>query len=371
MTALLLLIALTYCIMERDIYNYVVMFDKGFENIVYEDIKKVLGDANVQKNTMKKLSLFIIKDLTFDKIVHLSYFLSSIREGMILLLFSHINDLKNINVIKVPFRAEKIKIKIIKERKYDIDLINYFKNRIKFYGERIDKILIKGYLVDDYLILGIPLIEDYSKRGYKIVELKESLNPVLANLLLKDNWKNSISVINVKDGTIPIEAGIIIKNIPAQFWNKKNFLFPIDINYLIEIDQKSIKEENFKLYAFDSYGKNISIAKKNSINALVKDVVYFKRVDIEYLDLLVKEKFDLIIGDFYKINKKNLKYLIYSSKYLLNERGKLIIISEEKIDKEIEGYCRKYELGSFEVKIYRYMFDKCFVYKITKQDNVL
>jgi len=357
--------------MGKDIYNYVIMFDKGFEDIVYEDIKKILGNVSIQKNVMKKFSLFIINDLSFEKIVYLSYFLSSIREGMILLSFSHINDLKSISTIEVPFRPEKVKIKIIKEKKYKINLINYLKGRIKFYGEKVDKILIKGYLIDDYLILGIPLIEDYSKRGYKFIELKESVNPVFANLLLKDNWKNSISVINVKDGTILIEAGIIAKNIPAQFWNKKNFLFPIDINYLIEIDQKSIKEWNSKIYAFDSYGKNISIAKKNSINALVKDIVYFKRVDIEYLDLLVKERFDLIIGDFYKVNKKNLKYVMYSSKYLLNEEGKLIIISEEKIDKEIEGYCKKYKLGNFDAKMYRYMFDKYFVYKITKRDNVL
>jgi len=350
--------------MSRDVYNYVVMFDRGFESMVYDDINKLVGNVKIQEKTMDKFSLFIIEDMSFEGIIHLSYCLGSIREGMILALFSPLNHLEKIGTIDIPFKPKKVRIKILKEKRYENSLISYLKKKLKFYGEKVDKILIKGYFVDDYIILGIPLIEDYSKRGYKIVEIDSSVNPVFANLLLKSNWSKNISVINLKDGTLPIEAGIIAKNIPAQFWNKKKFLIPIDINYLIKIDQNSIRESDLKVYAFDSYGKNISVSKKNSINALVKDVIHFKRVDIEYLDLLIKEKFDLMIGDFYKLDKKNLKYVTYSSKYLLNENGKLIIISERKIDRDIEAYYKKYKLSGFVSKEYRYMSDKYFVYEI-------
>jgi len=352
--------------MSGDVYNYVVMFDRGFEGIVYEDIRRLVGDVKVREMVTDEFSLFIIEDIPFEKVVYLSYCLGSIREGMILILFSSLDHLEKTNTIDIPFRPKKVRIKILRDRRYKNSLISYIKKKLRFFGEKIDKILIRGYFIDNYLILGIPLIEDYSKRGYKILESRDSINPVLANLLLKSNWNNKISVINLKDGTLPIEAGIIAKNIPAQFWNKKSFLIPVDINYLLKIDQNSIIESGMKIYAFDSYGKNISIAKKNSINALVKDIIHFKRVDIEYLDLLIKEEFDLIIGDFYKLDKKNLKYVMYSSKYLLNESGKLIIISEERIDKDIELYHKKYKLNSFIFKEYRYMTDKYFIYKIFK-----
>jgi len=350
--------------MEGDVYNYIVMFDRGFENIVYEDIKKLVDNVKVQGKTMSKFSLFIIENIPFEKLVLLSYCLGSIREGMILALFSSLDNLEKINTIDIPFKPKKIKIKVLKEKKYESSLIVHLKKKLRFYGEKVDKILVKIYFVEDYIILGIPLIEDYSRRGYKIIELKESINTVLANLLLKSNWSRKISIINLKDGTLPIEAGIIAKNIPAQFWNKKKFLIPIDINHLIKIDQNCIVESDIEVYAYDSYGKNISIAKKNSINALVKDVIHFKRIDIEYLDLLIKEEFDLIIGDFYKLDKKNLKYVIYSSKYLLNENGKLIIISEKEIDDNIETYYKKYKLRGFVSKEYRYMSDKYFIYEI-------
>jgi len=350
--------------MSGDVYNYVVMFDKGFESIVYEDIRGLAGNVKAQEKIMDKLSFFILEDISFEKVVYLSYCLGSIREGMILILFSPLSYLERISTIAIPFKPKKVKIKILKEKRYKDSLLNYLKRKLEFYGEKVDKILIKGYIIEDYVILGIPLIEDYSKRGYKIVEVNDSVNPVFANLLLKNNWSKNISVINLKDGTLPIEAGIIAKNIPAQFWNKKKILVPVDINYLLKIDQDSIRDSDVMVYAFDSYGKNISISKKNSINALVKDVIHFKRVDIEYLDLLVKEKFDLIVGDFYKLDKKNLKYVMYSSKYLLNDNGKLIIISEKAIDNDIEGYYKKYKLSGFTSKEYIYLSDKYFIYEI-------
>ncbi|RDD52409.1 hypothetical protein BA065_01830 [Nanoarchaeota archaeon NZ13-N] len=353
--------------MNKDTYNFVVLADRGFEEIVMGDIKNFLDKEKVEVRVLEKLSAFIISDITLEKMLHLTYLTGSIRDAMILLAFSEVKDIEKLDKILVPFKASKFKFKIIRERKYkNLDLLKTLKDKMEFFGGMVlDRILIRLYVVDDYFILGIPLMENIEKRGYKIKEVEGSLNPVAANLLLKCLWNDEKTmVIYTKDGTLPIEAGIILKNIPPHFWDKKKFLVNYDISFFIDLDQKSIRDVKSRILVIDSYGRNISISKKNSINALVKDILYFKKLDLKYLDLIIKDKYKFIIADFYKMSKENIKYILYFAKFLLDDGGRLIVLSDKDINKIVSHYCSKYNLKIVEAGMGRFLYDRYFYYVI-------
>ena len=117
---------------------------------------------------------------------------------------------------------------------------------------------------------------------------------------------------------IPIELGIIIKNIPTIFWRKKEFEF--DIFFENKKEKKKIQYVNF-------ISEDINKCKISAINALVKDVILFSRIDYEYIDIKLNEEYDVLFADITNLNK-DIKYILYYSKVLAKNFS--ILISSQK-----------------------------------------
>lgn len=338
-----------------DLYNLVVIVERGLENIPIQEFEKILNkkiDFDILK--FKKMSVIILKKLNFEEIIKISYVSRVIHDALILVLIS---DLEKIDIalknLEIPFEISRMKLKIITDDKNKVkEISKKISSRIKNFLKEGDMFLIfKLYLVENKIIFGISISENIGKRKYKIISYKDSINPVSINTFLNYlKIPEKVLVIYTKDGTIPIEIGILSKNIPANFWSKKEFYIIKDLNYLTRIDEEFIKSSKIKIFSVDDYSKNILVSKRNALNAMVKDLIFFKRTNIDYLDLLIDKKFSLIIIDLYKREFSNLKNILYSSKNLLEDEGKIVLISKEDILNYLNPILKKINLELFEYK---------------------
>lgn len=348
----------------KDFYNLVLIIEKGFEEACIKEFEGIIGrklDFDLIK--LKKMSMVILKKIKFEEAIKLSYVSRVIHDSLILLAFENIEKLEQaLNNLEIPFEFSKIKIKLIKDSKrYGNKLSKFIYkkiiNKIPRKGET--ELFLKGYVVDNKFIIGISFSDSIGKRGYKIVEYKESINPVSISTFL--NYLNiseeEILIIYSKDGTIPIEIGIIFRNIPASFWSKKSFYLLNDLDYLVKLDEKFIKKSKNKIYSVDNFSKNILVSRRNAINAMVKEIIFFKRADPEYLDLIINRKFNLILIDLYKQTKANINSIVYSSSNLLEDEGKIVIISDKDLLDQVENISKKLNLKISDIKESVYLND--------------
>lgn len=332
-----------------DIYNLALFVESGFEDTCIKEFEKIVDkklDFEIIK--FRKLSVIVLKKLDFEEIIKISYVSRTIHDAIILLLFSEIDKIDHaFENIEIPFDFFKFKVKIVKDKGKYNNISKYLYKKLKKFSKREgSKLIFKGYLVEEKLIFGISLSESIGKRKYKTVNYEDSINPVSINTFLSslDIVEKDILVVPIKDGTIPIEAGILLKNIPANFWSKKDFYIIQDLNYLYKLDEKFVRKTKAKIYAVDDFSRNILIAKRNALNATVKDIIFFKRANLSFLDLLIDKKFDFILVDLYKSKRDNIKDLLYSSKNALKDNGKIIIISDKELLNFLDPLLKKLNL---------------------------
>ncbi|MEM4511364.1 MAG: hypothetical protein QXD25_00940 [Nanopusillaceae archaeon] len=341
----------------KDSYNIALIIERGFEESCIREFERIIGkklDFDLIK--FKKMSIVILKKIKFEEAINLSYVSRVIHDSLILLAFENIEKLEQVlNNLEIPFEFSKIRIKLIKDSKKYGDKLSKFIykkiiNKIPRKGEI--ELFLKGYIVNNKFIIGISFSDSIGKRKYKIVEYKESINPVSISTFLNYLEIPEESILNIysKDGTIPIEIGIIFKNIPANFWSKKSFYLLNNLDYLAKLDEKFIKESKNKIYSVDNFSKNILVSKRNAINAMVKDIIFFKRADPEYLDLIINKKFKLILIDLYKQMELNIKNIMYSSSNLIEDEGKIVIISDKNLLDQVENISKKLNLEILDIE---------------------
>jgi len=212
-------------------------------------------------------------------------------------------------------------------------------------------VIIKVDVIGEDVLVGIDLVGEKSlhKRGYKLYNHPAALKTTLAQqLIILSGWEPNkvLSDPMCGSGTIPIEAGLRVKNIPGGFWRKKDLQFTkldigIDwVEYLRRIDEKVIKKKvEAKIIASDKLLKNIKGSEYNAQKALVRDLIMFRRIDLEWLDLKIGEgEIDYIITNppygkklsYYEEVEKIMKYLFYQAKHVLSDNGKLVVITPHK-----------------------------------------
>ncbi|BFI73184.1 hypothetical protein YN1_1710 [Nanoarchaeota archaeon] len=205
------------------------------------------------------------------------------------------------------------------------------------------------------------LISNLYNRGYEIKKLGKIKTTVVSKILYYSNIKENEEIINLMDdGSFSIEEGLILKNIPTIFWRKREIIEYSDFIEKFENIKEKVKG---KIYCINKDNNILNDIEKNSEKALVKDIIYFRRIDIEWLDLKFKEKsidkiFTFRIKKDQKINIKD-KYIFYHSDKILKNNGKLFLLlynKEEKYEKiinNIKNYIIKYNLEiSDKVNIY-------------------
>ena len=105
--------------MVEGVYNLALLSDRGFEDIIINDIKNVLK-KEVSPNViyLEKLTCIVLRNISFKDAIKLAYVLGSVRDILYLLVFDHITDLSKVDEVKLPIRPYKLKLEIIKDKKY-------------------------------------------------------------------------------------------------------------------------------------------------------------------------------------------------------------------------------------------------------------
>ncbi len=268
-------------------------------------------------------------------------------------------------------------------------IIDSIKDKKK-YRQRVSledpDIIIRVDVIGNEVLVGIDLVGEKAlhRRGYKIYHHPAALKTTLAQqLVILSEWSKEKILLDPMcgSGTIPIEAGIRVKDIPGSFWRKKDLQFTkmdlgIDwIEWMRKIDDDIVKlDEKAKIIAAYRIFRHIKGSEINAQKALVKDIIQFRRIDLEWLDLKIGEKeVDYIITNppygirlsYREELKKIYKYLFYQADYILDNNGKIVLITPQKkltlenANKYKFELIHKRKVWNGNLEAYVFIFQKC------------
>jgi hypothetical protein len=214
-----------------------------------------------------------------------------------------------------------------------------------FNSRTIDNILyMKG---DKYKYF---LLKNLYERGYQLKKIEKLKSTLVNKIIYYSNMKENEEILNIMDdGSFSIEQGIYIKKISPIFWRRK------EISKYMDYFEKYMnikKKVNIKIYCVNKDKNKLLLIERNSENALVNDIIFFRRLDIEWIDLKFRDGsidkiFTFRIKKNPELNMKD-KYIFYHSDKLLKDKGKLYLLlysyDYKKILENIVNYIKKYSL---------------------------
>jgi len=226
-------------------------------------------------------------------------------------------------------------------------IIDNIKERKK-YKQKVDlenpDLIFYVYIFNERCYLGIDFCGfDLSKRDYKVFSSASDIKGTIAYSLLRiAGYKKEKKLLDpfCSSGVIPIEAALYNKG-SVNYYRKDDFAF---------LKLKPFKKQNFEqfftrlnkkedknkplIFASDQQLYHIRSAKKNAKIAAINKDIEFSRADLEWLDTRFdKNEIDLIVTKpmFSKYDlkrtKKTYDEFFYAAKYILSEKGKIILIS--------------------------------------------
>ncbi len=226
-------------------------------------------------------------------------------------------------------------------------IIDNIKERKK-YKQKVDlenpDLIFYVYIFNERCYLGIDFCGfDLSKRDYKVFSSASDIKGTIAYSLLRiAGYKKEKKLLDpfCSSGIIPIEAALYNKG-SVNYYRKDDFAF---------LKLKPFKKQNFEqfftrlnkkedknkplIFASDQQLYHIRSAKKNAKIAAINKDIEFSRADLEWLDTRFdKNEIDLIVTKpmFSKYDlkrtKKTYDEFFYAAKYILSEKGKIILIS--------------------------------------------
>ena len=226
-------------------------------------------------------------------------------------------------------------------------IIDNIKERKK-YKQKVDlenpDLIFYVYIFNERCYLGIDFCGfDLSKRDYKVFSSASDIKGTIAYSLLRiAGYKKEKKLLDpfCSSGVIPIEAALYNKG-SVNYYRKDDFAF---------LKLKPFKKQNFEqfftrlnkkedknkplIFVSDQQLYHIRSAKKNAKIAAINKDIEFSRADLEWLDTRFdKNEIDLIVTKpmFSKYDlkrtKKTYDEFFYAAKYILSEKGKIILIS--------------------------------------------
>jgi len=226
-------------------------------------------------------------------------------------------------------------------------IINNIKEK-KSYEQKVDlenpDLIFYVYIFNKNCYLGIDFCGfDLSKRDYKVFSSASDIKGTIAYSLLRiAGYKKEKKLLDpfCSSGAIPIEAALYNHG-SVNYYRKDDFAFlklkPFEKqdfeNFFNKLNKQDTKNKPF-IAASDQQLYHIRSAKKNAKIAAINKDIEFSRADIEWLDTRFdKNEIDLIVTKpmFSKYDlkktKKTYDEFFYAAKYILSEKGKIILIS--------------------------------------------
>ena len=329
---------------------------KGIEDIACLEISELVGNASAKEGCV----VFSFKK--YEDLFLLSYKTQSISKILLLFDSFHFNDdfsekakekIKNIDVndwinAKTPFvvRSFIINNENFASSSVEPEIGEYIIDKTKAKVDLENPLVtFFVYIYGNTCYLGIDFSGDLGKRNYKIFNLSNSLKGSVAYALARIADVKEKDVIMdpfAKGGEICIETALFLSNLSVNYYCKDKFLFlkmknfeKIDFDkFFSKLDKR--KKKKLKIYCCDNLMNNIQAAKKNAKIAGVHKDINFSRNDLEWLDVKFKKKtIDKIITylPFSKVNLHNIKKVykefFYQAEYILKDKGKIVVITEE------------------------------------------
>ncbi len=218
----------------------------------------------------------------------------------------------------------------------------------KRYDQKVDlenpDLIFYVYIFNERCYLGIDFCGfDLSKRDYKVFSSASDIKGTIAYSLLRiAGYKKEKKLLDpfCSSGIIPIEAALYNKG-TLNYYRKDDFAFlklkPFEKQnfeqFFTRLNKKEDKNKPF-IAASDQQLYHIRSAKKNAKIAAINKDIEFSRADLEWLDTRFdKNEIDLIVTKpmFSKYDlkrtKKTYDEFFYATKYILSDKGKIVLIS--------------------------------------------
>lgn len=180
---------------------------------------------------------------------------------------------------------------------------------------------------------------ELQKRQYKIYAQPNSLRATIAYALMRlSGYRKGETMLDpfAGDGVVMIEAALYSSGLSPNYYSKDKFAFTRYAykeslrKFLEKQDRKpSVKGE---VIGFDSMFKYVDYARKNAKIAGVHDLIRLSRVEMEWLDVKLKEKsIDRIASKLPSgikaANDRLLGNLFYQAAYVLKDKGAMAILT--------------------------------------------
>ncbi len=347
---------------------------KGLEDIAALEIKEIIkAESEVKETTV----VFSPKNLV--DLCTLAYKAQSLIKVLYLFdIFKVKNDEKSI-LDKIKKSVEKIDFKewLDKEKTFRVSC-KHVENEISSqeieketgailidkiqktgkYDQKVDldnpDVIFYIYIYENQCYIGIDFCGfDLSKRDYKVFSNPADTKGTISYSVLRiAEYKKSDTLLDpfCSSGTIPIEAALF-KLGSVNFYRKDRFAF-LKLKQFENHDFKKLfsneyDEEKPNILASDERLYNMRAAKKNAKIASVNKMIEFSKIDVDWLDTKYeKQSIDLIatkpIFLKYELDKTKKIYdgFFYGAKYILKNKGKIVVIS--KGDDLIEEISKKH-----------------------------
>lgn len=366
--------------------------NKGFEEESIKEIKKILSNniKNISHN--ENHISFEIKQL--EDLAKLVYYSQTLHKVFLITSKSNsdiskiaIESIKNqkINLQKETKIFYKNYASREEEKKNSREMILNFAKLIsdnakansfemKFSMENYKTALYLIKLPDENYISGIDFSStDLAKRDYRIFCHKNSLNATIAAslfYLLDINSKKEIKILDPFCGSasIPIEFTLKLENKSPHEFDEDLMLYN---NFITSFDKSiNIESTEYKMFGYDNMLNNVKASQKNAKIANINKKISFSKIAIDWLDTKFEEgEIDFIITDppivSKKLSQKEIdkiyKEFFYQTDFILNKKGKIIIITPNE---HIKKFAQNYKLEKTK-EVYQGN-QKFFVYIFTK-----
>jgi putative N6-adenine-specific DNA methylase len=212
------------------------------------------------------------------------------------------------------------------------------------------KLIFYLYIFDDKGYFGIDFSGiDLAKRQYKIFNHPEALKGITGYYLIRESGYSKEKILIdpfMGSGVIPIEAAIFASDFPVQYYDKDKLNFtrypffkPFESSFFDHIDKK-IEKSKQNIYGYDCQLRFLNATQKNSKLAGIDKSIKLSKIDVEWLDTkFEKESVDIIVSDpprYGKLKdlpnlKKTYTELFYQANYVLNKKGKVVLLAREEV----------------------------------------
>ncbi len=202
------------------------------------------------------------------------------------------------------------------------------------------EIIFFCYMLQNEFYFGIDFSGmELQKRQYKIYAQPNSLRATIAYALMRlSGYRKNEALLDpfAGDGVVMIEAALYSSGLSPNYYSKDKFAFT---RYAYKENLRKFLEKQDKkpsakgeIMGFDSMFKYVDYARKNAKIAGVHDFIRLSRIEMEWLDVKLKEKsIDRIAAklpsSIKAANDKLLGNLFYQAEYILKGNGAMAILT--------------------------------------------